>query len=136
MENMFARASANLIDRIGGPMTFRLFLQPTVAAYFAIRGGLRVARERRRPHGWVILTDSTKRRELLCESLEDVAKIFSRRGHYRLNLPSHRIPLVSSRGSACCCYSFGATALFAAKGSDEPNRSALAFRPAVQLAWA
>jgi len=48
MENMFARASANLIDRIGGPMTFRLFLQPTVAAYFAIRAGLKDARERRR----------------------------------------------------------------------------------------
>ena len=73
---MFARVWANLIGRIGGPLTFRLVLQPTVAAYFAIRGGLKDAREGRRPHGLVILTDSTKRRELLRESWQEVAKVF------------------------------------------------------------
>jgi hypothetical protein len=73
---MYARVWANLIGRIGGPMTFRLILQPTVAMVFAIRGGIRDAREGRQPHGWVILTDSTKRGELLRESWADVAKIF------------------------------------------------------------
>jgi len=73
---MFARVWANLIGRIGGPMTFRLVLQPTVAVCFAIRGGIRDAREGRRPHGWVILTDSRKRMELLRESWQDVAKVF------------------------------------------------------------
>jgi hypothetical protein len=76
MENMFDRLWVNLIGRIGGPMTFRLVLQPTVAICFAIRGRIRDAREERRPHAWVILTDSTRRKELLRESWEDVAKVF------------------------------------------------------------
>jgi hypothetical protein len=74
--NMFARIWANLIGRIGGPMTFRLILQPSVAIFFAIRGGMSDAREGREPHAWAILTESTKRRELLRESWQDVAKVF------------------------------------------------------------
>ena len=74
--NMFVRLWANLVGRIGGPMTFRLVLQPAVALFFAIRGGLKDAREGRRPHAWVILTDATKRKELLRESWQDVAKVF------------------------------------------------------------
>ena len=76
MENMFDRLSGNLIGRIGGPMTVRLILQPAVAAFFAIRGGLKDAREGREPHAWAILTDSSKRKELLRESWQDVAKVF------------------------------------------------------------
>jgi hypothetical protein len=74
--DMFVRLWANLVGRIGGPMTFRLVLQPAVAVFFAIRGGLEDAREGRRPHVWVILTDATKRKELLRESWQDVAKVF------------------------------------------------------------
>jgi len=73
---MFARIWTNLIGRISGPMTFRLILQPSVAIFFAIRGGISDAREKREPHAWAILTDSTKRRELLRESWQDVAKVF------------------------------------------------------------
>jgi hypothetical protein len=76
VEDFIARLSANLIGRIGGPMTFRLVLQPSVAIFFAIRGGISDAREGREPHGWAILTDSTKRMELLRESWQDVAKVF------------------------------------------------------------
>jgi hypothetical protein len=73
---MFARMCANLIGRIGGPMTFRLIVQPSVAIFYAIRGGISDAREGRAPHGLVILTDSTKRKELLRESWADIAKVF------------------------------------------------------------
>ena len=73
---MYARIWANLIGRIGGPMKFRLILQPSVAIFFAVRGGIRDAREGREPHFWAILTDSTARMELLRESWQDVAKIF------------------------------------------------------------
>jgi len=73
---MYARICANLIGRIGGPMTFRLILQPSVAIFFAIRGGISDAREGREPHFWAILTDSTARMELLRESWQDVAKVF------------------------------------------------------------
>jgi hypothetical protein len=73
---MFSRIWVNLIARIGGPMTFRLILQPSVAIFFAIRRGISDAREGREPHAWAILTDSTKRQELLRESWQDVAKVF------------------------------------------------------------
>jgi hypothetical protein len=75
-ENMLNRLWANLIGRIGGPMTFRLVVQPAVASFFAIRGGIKDAREGRRPHAWVILTDSARRKDLLRESWQDVAKVF------------------------------------------------------------
>jgi len=57
-------------------MTFRLVLQPVVAAFFAIRAGLRDSQEGRVPHGWAVLTDSASRRSLLAETWTDVAKVF------------------------------------------------------------
>ena len=57
-------------------MTFRLVLQPSVAIFFAIRGGINDAREGLEPHALAILTDPTKRRELLRESWQDVAMVF------------------------------------------------------------
>ena len=57
VEDMIARIWTNLIGRIGGPLTFRLIVQPAVAAIFAIRAGLRDAREGRAPYGWAVLTD-------------------------------------------------------------------------------
>jgi len=73
---MFARIWVNMIGRIGGPMSFRLILQPAVAIFFAIRGGISDAREGLEPHALAILTDPTKRRELLRESWQDVAMVF------------------------------------------------------------
>jgi hypothetical protein len=73
---MLGRLWANLIGRIGGPLTFRLVLQPTAAAFFALRAGWRDAREGRVPYGWVILNDPINRRDLLHEGLKDVAKVF------------------------------------------------------------
>ena len=66
----------NLIGRIGGPLTFRLILQPTTAAFFALRAGWRDACQNRAPYGWVILSDPNNRRELLQEGWKDVAKVF------------------------------------------------------------
>lgn len=73
---MFARLWTNLIGRIGGPMTFRLIVQPTVAAFFAIRAGFKDAKEGRVPYGWAVLTDPINRREFLREGWKDVATIF------------------------------------------------------------
>jgi hypothetical protein len=73
---MFSRLWTNLIGRIGGPLTFRLIIQPTVAAFFAIRAGLKDAQAGRVPYGWVIFTDRVNRRNLLREGWKDVAKVF------------------------------------------------------------
>src|SRR5687768_2574353 len=40
-----ARGWENLVDRLGGPMSFRFLIQPTVAILFAIRAGVNDARE-------------------------------------------------------------------------------------------
>jgi hypothetical protein len=76
VEAMLARVWANLIGRIGGPLTFRLIVQPTVAAFFAIRAGVKDFREGRSPYGWAILSDPTKRGHHLREGWRDVGKIF------------------------------------------------------------
>jgi len=39
----------NIIGRASGPMVLRLLLQPTAAAFFAIRSGLQDAKEGRTP---------------------------------------------------------------------------------------
>jgi hypothetical protein len=57
MGDVLARIAENLAARIAGPLTFRLIIQPTVAAFFAIRAGLKDAQAGRVPYGWVILTD-------------------------------------------------------------------------------
>ena len=53
-----------------------MIVQPAVAAIFAIRAGLRDAREGRAPYGWAVLTDPTNRREFLRDGWKDVAKVF------------------------------------------------------------
>ena len=72
----FARVWEMLIGRVDGPFTFRLLVQPTVAAMFAIRAGVRDARENRPPYLWSILTNPATRHDLLRQGLADVGKVF------------------------------------------------------------
>jgi hypothetical protein len=76
MEAMLARVWANLNGRIGGPLTFRLIVQPAVSAFFAIRAGVKDCREGRVPYGWLILTDPIHRKDHLREGWKDVTKVF------------------------------------------------------------
>jgi hypothetical protein len=76
MEEMFARIFENLIGRVSGPMKFRLFLQPTMAAILAIRAGLKDAREGQPAYFWSIFTEPTLRRHLIREGWQAVAKVF------------------------------------------------------------
>lgn len=70
------RLWTNLIARLDGPLTFRLILQPTVAAVLAFRAGRKDAQEGRVPYGWAIFSDQANRRDLLREGWKDVAKVF------------------------------------------------------------
>jgi hypothetical protein len=76
MDEALARLWDNLMGRIGGPMTFRLILQPAMALFFGIRDGLKDARAGRSPHLWTIFTDPTERRVRLRETWEAVARVF------------------------------------------------------------
>ena len=76
MDETLARISENLAGRMAGPLTFRLILQPLVAASLALRAGLADARMGRRAYFWAILSDPEHRREHVGEGWTDVAKVF------------------------------------------------------------
>jgi hypothetical protein len=57
-------------------MTFRLIIQPAVAVLFAIRSGLRDAREGRPPFLWAVFSNPGRRHELLRQARNDVGNVF------------------------------------------------------------
>jgi len=76
MRDMIMRGFFNVIDRLGGPMTFRVILQPLMASIFAIRAGMKDAKEGRPPYLWTILTDPSQRYSLLREGWSAIARVF------------------------------------------------------------
>ena len=76
MLNLIARIWGNLIGRIGGPLSFRLIIQPLVTGWFALRAGWNDAHQGRIPYGWEFISSPVKRRDLLRECWKDIAKIF------------------------------------------------------------
>ncbi len=76
MEELFTRLWNDLIGRIGGPMSFRLVLQPAMALIFAIRDGLKDAREGRPAYFYSLFTEPENRRSRLREGFKAVARVF------------------------------------------------------------
>jgi hypothetical protein len=76
MEDIFMRILDNLVGRVSGPMKFRLFLQPIMASIFAIRDGIKDAREGRAPYFWALFTDPEHWRDMLRDGWKSVGKIF------------------------------------------------------------
>ena len=76
MEEMLTRFWENLMSRVGGPMTFRLILQPIMAAIFAVRSGLKDAKEGKPAYFWALFTDSVNRRDLLRDGWKSVGRVF------------------------------------------------------------
>lgn len=76
MEEALRRGWENLIGRADGPMYFRLYIQPAVAILFAIRAGLRDARNGQPPFLWAVFSDPGQRHELLRQGWKDVGAVF------------------------------------------------------------
>jgi hypothetical protein len=76
MEDLLARIFENLIDRVSGPMKFRLILQPLMAIIFAVRSGLKDAKEGRPPYFWGFFTHPDQRRDMLRDGWKAVGKVF------------------------------------------------------------
>lgn len=76
MRDMLLRALLNVTDRVGGPMTFRVILQPLMASLLAFRAGWKDAQTGRPPYLWTILTDPSQRAQLLHEGWKSVARVF------------------------------------------------------------
>ncbi len=69
------RLWSDVIDRSNGPMTFRFFLQPIMAAIAALHDGLKDARSANDPYLRTILLDPAKRTARLGEGLFSTARI-------------------------------------------------------------
>lgn len=76
IDDLLARVWTNLGGRIGGPLSFRLLLQPLTAASLAIYAGIQDARAGRPAYFWTILTSRTDRGRLIREGLRAVANVF------------------------------------------------------------
>src|SRR5262245_55083459 len=77
MEDLATRLITDLIGRLTGPLTLRLFLQPGVATFLAIRDGLQDARDGRPPHFWRMLTGPPEARlRRIKETWHAVLKVF------------------------------------------------------------
>jgi hypothetical protein len=76
MEDLLTRFFENLIDRVSGPMKFRLILQPLMAIIFAVRAGLKDAKEGKVPYNWALISDPDHRRALLRSGWKSAGKVF------------------------------------------------------------
>lgn len=77
MEELLTRVWEHLGGRVGGPLTLRLFIQPTVALILAIRAGLKDSRQGRMPYFWNIIFSGAHRKDLLQEGWKDIGKLFT-----------------------------------------------------------
>ena len=76
MEDIVSRFFGNLVERVTGPLHFRLILQPLVAIYLATRDGLKDARLGRPIYGWSVLFNRGERAELVRQGWGRIAKVF------------------------------------------------------------
>ena len=76
MDPIIARVAHNMVERVTGPMHFRLLLQPGMATFFAIRDGLRDARECKPPYFWGLFTDKGEREAMAKNGWKSVGKVF------------------------------------------------------------
>ena len=76
MEETLARVVHDEFGRLDGPLHFRILLQPTMAIIFAIRDGLKDARQGRPAYFWSLFTEPMLRRELLRGGWRSISRIF------------------------------------------------------------
>jgi hypothetical protein len=65
-----------LVDRVAGPLHFRLILQPVMALIYAVIDGLKDARAGKPPYFWALFTNPLHRREMLKDGWKSVGKVF------------------------------------------------------------
>jgi hypothetical protein len=75
LEEALSRGWENLIGRLGGSMSFRLILQPTVAVIFGVLAGLRDARSGSRPRVLALFADKERRAQVVREGWKDLSRL-------------------------------------------------------------
>ena len=77
MEEYFLRVWNDFEARVTGPLSFRFLMQPAMAIFFAIRDGMKDAREGRPPYFYTLFTDPEHRVSRLKQGLRAVVKILT-----------------------------------------------------------
>jgi hypothetical protein len=75
MIDVLDRVVTNLIDRVTGPLSLRLVMQPTMAVIAAISAGVRDARLGQPPYLQTLWSDPSQRLAMLRLGARDVSKI-------------------------------------------------------------
>jgi hypothetical protein len=70
-----SRGFEQLIGRASGPFHLRLVITPTMAIIFAVRAGLKDAREGRPPFLWEVITQPEERQRLRRSWWKDIGKM-------------------------------------------------------------
>jgi len=74
-QDVFSQAWQQIIARPAGPLAFRFYLQPAMAAFLAVRDGLRDARAGASPYFWALFTERGRRKELLRSGWKSIGKV-------------------------------------------------------------
>ena len=76
MDEWLTRVWEDVGGRVGGPMSARLLIQPTVAAILAVRDGVKDAEAGRTAWLWAVVADPRHRSEFLRSGWKSVSKVF------------------------------------------------------------
>jgi len=76
MDDLLARIGSNLVDRVTGPMHFRIYLQPLMAIVFAAIDGWKDAKAGRSPYFWSMLTEPASRAAMIHNGWHSIGKVF------------------------------------------------------------
>lgn len=76
MDEIWARFSEDLIDRVSGPMRLRLIMQPLMASILAVRSGLADARLGKSPYLWGLFSDPAARAQSIKDGWKSVGRVF------------------------------------------------------------
>lgn len=66
----------HLIDRITGPLHFRILLQPLMALIYGVVDGLKDVRSGKPPYFWALFSNSFHRREIVKDGWKSIGKVF------------------------------------------------------------
>jgi hypothetical protein len=65
-----------IVARPDGPLALRFYMQPTMAAFLALRDGLKDSIDGKPPYLWAVFKDVDQRRELVRNGWTSVGKVF------------------------------------------------------------
>ena len=76
MDDLWKLLADQLSDRVGGPLKFRIVLQPLMATFLAVRSGLADAKSGKDPYFWSFLFARGHRLEIFKDGWKSVGRLF------------------------------------------------------------